>query len=224
MLVSPESQRLPNLLVFAHADEASAFDDIAHVVTGVGKVHAATELAHELANAGWAGVTVLGTAGIVGSVSTAHAEAAGNGAAGTEATDLEVTDPEPASSAAVLPLDLDTVYQIDAVLQHNFALPSPTLRPMGELICDPAHRASIATGDVFVASDIERARIAALGASLVDMESYAYAAVCDRFNIPLQIFKVPSDFADDATTATDWDEIVALKSRQLRAFWDERLQ
>lgn len=137
MLVSPESQRLPNLLVFAHADEASAFDDIAHVVTGVGKVHAATELAHELANAGWAGVTVLGTAGIVGSVSTAHAEAAGNGAAGTEATDLEVTDPEPASSAAVLPLDLDTVYQIDAVLQHDFALPSPTLRPMGELICDP---------------------------------------------------------------------------------------
>ena len=38
----------------------------------------------------------------------------------------------------------------------------------------------------------------------------------------LQVFKVPSDFADSSTTQDEWDQIVFHKSEQLRAFWDER--
>ncbi|UOQ57744.1 nucleosidase [Leucobacter allii] len=180
------------LLVFAHRDEASAFADVPHLVTGVGKVNAAVSLAAALADGG-AGVdrvVVLGTAGVVGD------------------------DPGRPS--------LDEVYQISGVVQHDFSLPSPELRPAGETLLDE-HRTVIATGDVFVQDDEQRARIAGLGAHLVDMEAYAYASVCERFGVPLQLFKIPSDFADSATTDAEWDEIVFRKSAQLRAFWDARL-
>lgn len=176
------------LLVFAHADEASAFSDVPHLVTGFGKVDAAVALGAELAGGGIERVVVLGTAGVVG-----------------EGADR---------------LDLDTVYQITRVLQHDFSLPSPPLDPRGEVILPPARTTAMATGDVFVKSDDDRERIAALGAALVDMEGYAYARACERWGAELQIFKVPSDFADSATTDAEWDAIVFRKSRQLRDFWD----
>lgn len=176
------------LLVFAHRDEASAFADVPHLVTGVGKVNAAVSLAGALAEGGVERVAVLGTAGVVSD--------------GPERPSLE------------------DVYQITGVVQHDFSLPSPELRPQGEVILPPERTAVIATGDVFVQDDEQRARIAGLGASLVDMEAYAYAGVCDRFRVALQIFKVPSDFADSSTTDEEWDTIVFRKSEQLRAFWD----
>ncbi|WP_427869630.1 purine-nucleoside phosphorylase [Leucobacter luti] len=182
------------LLVFAHRDEASAFDDVPHLVTGVGKVNAATQLAAALAEAAPAPierVVVLGTAGVVGD--------------GPERPSLE------------------EIYQVTGVVQHDFSLPSPTIVPAGERILPQDRTAVIATGDVFVKSDEQREAIAALGATLCDMECYAYAAVCARFGVPLQLFKVPSDFADSSTTDEEWDTIVFRKSEQLRAFWDERL-
>ncbi len=188
------------LLVFAHSDEASAFADVEHLVTGVGKVNAAVSLAAVLAGVARADVAradvaaapigrvvVLGTAGVVG--------------------DGEAR------------LDLDTVYQITEVLQHDFSLPSSTLQPSGDLVL-PDATAIIATGDVFVKNDEQRAHIHSLGASLVDMEAYAFASVCERFGVPLQVFKVPSDFADSGTTDEEWDAIVSRKSVQLREFWD----
>ncbi|MBL3687752.1 purine-nucleoside phosphorylase [Leucobacter zeae] len=185
---------LQTLLVFAHRDEASAFADVPHLVTGVGKVNAATSLAKALADGGADGpverVVVLGTAGVV-------------------------ADGEDRPS-------LDAVYQVEAVVQHDFSLPSPALRPTGAVILE-GRTAVLATGDVFVQDDAQRAGISALGATLVDMEAYAYAAVCERFGADLQIFKIPSDFADSSTTDEEWDTIVFRKSEQLRAFWDERL-
>lgn len=180
------------LLVFAHGDEASAFADVEHLVTGVGKINAATSLAAALAGGGVERVVVLGTAGVVGEGS--HR------------------------------LDLDTVYQVTGLVQHDFSLPSPALEPTGEVVLPESQRAVMATGDVFVKNDAQRAHIASLGAALVDMEGYAYAAVCARFGAALQVFKVPSDFADSSTTDAEWDEIVFRKSEQLRAFWDERLR
>ncbi len=178
------------LLVFAHRDEASAFTDVPHIVTGVGKISAAAALAktlHEVALSGArvSHITVLGTAGIV---SDSH--------------------------------DLDTVVQINKAVQHDFSLPSPEL-VLGEQLLSPT--ATIATGDVFVKNDAQRAKIAALGATLVDMESYAYAQTAAVFDTPINIFKVPSDFADSSLTDADWDEIVFLKSQQLRHFYDEIL-
>lgn len=183
----PSSQ---TLLVFAHRDEATAFADVPHLVTGVGKVNAATSLAAALAPGDVARVVVLGTAGIVGDGDAR--------------------------------LDLDTVYQVTGVVQHDFSLPSPELRPAGEVEL-PERTVTIATGDVFVQDDAQRAHIQSLGAGLVDMEAYAYAAICERFDVPLQLFKIPSDFADSATTDEEWDTIVFRKSEQLREFWELRL-
>ena len=59
------NERQP-LLVFAHADEASAFADVPHIVSGVGKVNAATALASALRDGEFDSVVVLGTAGVVG--------------------------------------------------------------------------------------------------------------------------------------------------------------
>ncbi len=178
------------LLVFAHRDEASAFEGVPHLVTGVGKVNAAVSLAEALVPGGVERVVVLGTAGVVG-----------------DASDRP---------------ELDSVYQITGVVQHDFSLPSPELRPRGDVIL-PGHTAVIATGDVFVKNDLQRAHIAGLGAALVDMEAYAYAAVCERFGVELQMFKIPSDFADSSTTDEEWDTIVFRKSEQLREFWADRL-
>lgn len=190
------------LLVFAHRDEASAFADVPHLVTGVGKINAATSLAHALtvgaaagavagAGAGIERVVVLGTAGVVG-----------------DAPDRP---------------SLDDVYQVTGVVQHDFSLPSPTLALPGEVLL-PNHTATIATGDVFVKDDAQRAHIAGLGATLCDMEAYAYASVCAKFEVPLQMFKIPSDFADSSTTDEEWDEIVFRKSEQLREFYEKQLR
>lgn len=185
------------LLVFAHRDEATAFADVNHLVTGVGKVNAAVSLASALAGntpgameGGIERVVVLGTAGVVGE--------------------------------GQYRLDLDVVYQVTGVVQHDFSLPSRELHPAGVVIL-PEHTTKIATGDVFVKDDAQRAYIGSLGAALVDMETYAFASVCERFEMPLQVFKVPSDFADSGTTDEEWDSVVFRKSEQLREFWDARL-
>lgn len=115
---------------------------------------------------------------------------------------------------------LDEVYQISAAVQHDFSLPSPRLEPAGEIL---AETAVIATGDVFVKDDAQRRLIAELGASLVDMETYAYASVCAKLGVPLQVFKAPSDFADSSTTDEEWDTVVFTKSDQLFAFAEARL-
>lgn len=175
------------LLVFAHEDEARAFESIPHLVTGIGKIRAATELTRALLDGAVDRVTVLGTAGLL--------------------------DDD---------LDLDTVYRIHSVLQHDFALPSPTYELesfRGEAGDVPS--AVLATGDAFISDDVDRRRLADLGAALVDMESYAYAHVCHRFGVDLEIFKVPSDFADSETTQQTWDDIVAQKSEELFRFAGE---
>lgn len=179
------------LLVFAHSDEASAFADVPHIVSGVGKVNASVALAGALANGGIERVIVLGTAGVVGNA-----------------------DEDRPS--------LDTIYQVTRLIQHDFPLASDDVVPTGEVLL-PDTQATMATGDVFVSNDEQRAHISGLNAQLVDMEGYAYASMCQRFDVPLQIFKVPSDYADSSTSMDDWDAIVIAKSVQLREFYDAHL-
>lgn len=182
----------PPLLVFAHADEAAAFADVPHLVTGVGKINAAAELTRALCSGAEhpGEVIVLGTAGIVSD--------------GMDAPQL------------------NHVYRVSAAVQHDYSLPSPRIELAPSRLDERA--AVIATGDVFVQNDGQRAQVASLGASLVDMETYAYAVVCERLSVPLRVYKVPSDFADSATTGEEWDEIAETKSEQLRRFWDEHLR
>lgn len=185
------------LLVFAHRDEAHAFSDVPHLITGVGKINAATLLAKTLSDALLAGtpytqLTVLGTAGIVG----------GN-------------------------LHLDSVVEVTAAVQHDFSLPSPTLSCGSAITEKPTQfvpTATIATADVFVQDDKQRQKIAELGAELCDMEVYAYLQTAAIFDTPIRVFKVPSDFADSNTTQDEWDAIVFRKSAQLREFYNQYLK
>lgn len=179
------------LLVFAHSDEAVAFADVEHLISGVGKVNATVALAGELAGGNIERVIVLGTAGVVG-----HAG-----------------EDRPS---------LDTIYQVTKLIQHDFPLPSADVEPTGEILL-PDFQATMATGDVFVSDDKQRVHISGLGASLVDMEGYAYASICQRFNVPLQIFKIPSDYADDSASIDEWDDIAKAKSVQLREFYEKNL-
>lgn len=181
------------LLVFAHADEAECFAD--------------------------AGVAHLVTG--VGKINAALAlsQAILRPEAGAAAVDRVVV--LGTAGAISDEAKLDTVYQISGVVQHDYSLPSPKIVPAGETLI--AETAVIATGDVFVQNDEQRDSIAALGATLVDMESYAYAVVCERLGVPLQLFKAPSDFADSSTTQDEWDGVVMSKSRQLFNFVAERM-
>jgi len=58
------------------------------------------------------------------------------------------------------------------------------------------------------------ALIQSLGAQLVDMETYVYIWVAQRFDIPIRVLKAVSDDAQDGAT-TGWDEAVAACSRAL---------
>ncbi len=54
-----------------------------------------------------------------------------------------------------------------------------------------------------------------LGAGLVDMETYAYVWVAERFGVPIRVLKAVSDRAQDGAL-TDWRETVTACSAQLR--------
>lgn len=189
-----ESSQLGALLVFAHADEAVAFEQsgIPHLVSGVGKVNATFALSRALLSGARrrAGrVVVLGTAGAVSD---------------------EVS--------------LDAVYRVTEVIQHDFSLDSPVLELSGTVSGSLADKTAVlATGDTFVQDDEARQRIAGLGATLVDMEGYAFATVCQALGVPLEMYKAPSDFADSGTTQEEWDEIVFAKSTQLLRFLEAQL-
>lgn len=185
------------LLVFAHADEAQAFVDVPHFVSGIGKISATVNLGERLSQGDVSEVVVLGTAGMLDDG-----------------------------------LDFDAVHRIGYVMQHDFEFPSDVVRIEQDgsvSLIDPltweagtpeisTGEAVIATGDVFVKDDLLRASLIAQGAQLVDMESYAFAVLCRVYEVPLTIYKIPSDTADSATTNQSWDDIVAVKSRQLREF------
>ncbi|WGD37417.1 purine-nucleoside phosphorylase [Lysinibacter sp. HNR] len=178
------------LLVIAHPQEARAFSDIPHLVTGIGKVSAAITLTRTLEQAepgAINAVVVLGTAGLLNNDK-----------------------------------DINTVYQVTSAVQHDFSLGSATLSTAANVIVPDT--AMIATGDVFLKDDAQRRLLREKGADLVDMETWVYAEVCRRFDLPIQVFKVPSDYADSSTTDEEWDAIVLQRSHELRAFYEKHIR
>lgn len=73
----------------------------------------------------------------------------------------------------------------------------------------------IATGDRFIDDADAVAHIRSLGATLVDMETYAYFWVAERRGVPIRVFKAVSDSAQDGATQL-WDEVVGICSGWLR--------
>jgi adenosylhomocysteine nucleosidase len=112
-----------------------------------------------------------------------------------------------------------TVYEVDATLQHDVTdidgivgqhVSLPALLELGR------EGVTIATGDHFVDDAEAVALIRPLGAGLIDMETYAYVWVAQRFGVPIRVLKAVSDRAQDGAI-TDWHATVTACSHQL---WD----
>lgn len=111
------------------------------------------------------------------------------------------------------------IHEVAAAVQHDvFDLAGVRGRhiSMPERVETGAEGVTIATGDVFVDDADAVALIQSLGGQLVDMETYVYIWVAQRFGIPIRVFKAVSDDAQDGAT-TGWDDAVAACSRALYA-------
>jgi len=111
-----------------------------------------------------------------------------------------------------------SVYEISAALQHDvtdidgIVGQHVSLPARVELAADGV---TIATGDHFVDDSEAVEVIRPLGAVLVDMETYAYIWVAERFGVPIRVLKAVSDRAQDGAI-TDWRTAVTACSHQLR--------
>ncbi len=187
---------------------AALHEEVAHVpanvdvlVTGVGKARAAATLAGRLATAPVPDVVVnLGTAGAVDGVVTGVVEVG------------YVTQHD-------LPYDV-----IDVLLgrpQPRGYVLSPDAAPT-EAIAGPADVVWLATADQFVADAATARRLAAAGLHVVDMEAYAFAAVCAELRVPLRVVKVVSDFADEDAGAS-WLDTIDACARSLGVWIEQHI-
>ena len=112
------------------------------------------------------------------------------------------------------------VHDISRALQHDV---QNLAGVVGEHVTLPAvielerDGVTIATGDSFVDDSTVVATVRGLGASLIDMESYAFAWVAQEYGVPQRIVRVVSDKAEDGATEL-WDEVVARCSVELWAW------
>lgn len=122
-------------------------------------------------------------------------------------------------TAGSLDATVTGVHEIDAAIQHDV---TDIDGIAGQHVSLPARvatgrgSATIATGDHFVDDAAAVASIRALGATLVDMETYAYIWVAQQFGVPITVLKAVSDSAQD-DAITDWRDTVAVCSGELRA-------
>ncbi|WP_235923169.1 nucleosidase [Corynebacterium lizhenjunii] len=115
---------------------------------------------------------------------------------------------------------LDGVFEIERVTKHDFHLQvlsdieryllprTITLPTSGD---HPTH--SLATGDMFVSDTATRTRLAR-DWGLCDMEGYAIAAVCQRFDVPVTLLKQVSDPANESSVGA-WDGALSRAAREL---------
>ncbi|MEH1013985.1 nucleosidase [Micromonospora sp. CPCC 206060] len=169
------------LLVLALAEEAAHLDrSVPVLLTGMGKINAATALAVTLARGPRPSAVInLGTAG-----------ALQPGWTGTH----EV--------GSVIQHDLDTDF-----------LRSLTGLTVGAPVALTGVGPVLATGDIFVADEAARARLAAR-AQLVDMEGYALVSAARQCGVPIRLIKHVSDDAGEGAERT-WQESVGGCARAL---------
>jgi adenosylhomocysteine nucleosidase len=175
-------QRDVPLLVVAMAEEAAGLDDTFPVlITGVGKLRAATAVTALLLQGGPPSIVInIGTAGALRPGLTGIHDV-----------------------ASVLQHDFDDSMFYELLGQHFGApllvIPSPEEGPLTRPI--------LATGDRFIAGGRERTALAKR-ADLVDMEGYAVVAACRGLRVPVRVVKLVSDDADEGAETT-WAESLA---------------
>jgi adenosylhomocysteine nucleosidase len=182
------------LLVVACAEEAAYLGpDLPVLLTGLGKVNASTALATVLARGPHPSEVVnLGTAGAL--------------RPGLEGTVHQV--------GTVLQHDLDTDF-LRGLTGETFGAPLALDLP-GGADGGTAGGVVLATGDLFVAEESARRRLAER-AHLVDMEGYAVASAARTAGVPVRLFKHVSDEATEGADRT-WRESVDASARVL-AHW-----
>ena len=101
-----------------------------------------------------------------------------------------------------------TVHEVTAAIQHDV---TDLDNVVGQHVSLPAMLSfggtghTIATGDHFVDDADAAAGIRDLGATLVDMEVYAYVWVAQQYDVPIRVLKAVSDRAQDGAR-WDWGE------------------
>lgn len=104
----------------------------------------------------------------------------------------------------------DVYLGAEAAVFHNRRIPLPGFEAMGHghfpVECDRALAASlglkvgtVSTGDSLDCSPEDTRRLAALGASVKEMEAAAIAYVCEHHRVPLVLLKAITDFVDHET-------------------------
>ena len=126
----------------------------------------------------------------------------------------DVTEVVNIGSAGALHDHMEGLHVVGRVLNHD--LSAAALRAFGY---DPEEwlevgdgPARLATGDLFVADPLVRARLGEQ-ADLVDMEGYAVAWACRRAGVPVRLVKHVSDGADEQSMS--WPELVDVSARAL---------
>lgn len=129
--------------------------------------------------------------------------------------DLALVEVWNVGTAGALRDGLAGTFTPSSVLNHDLngdAIRALGLDPQEHLAVDGGDGTVLASGDVFVADPVVRARLAER-AHLVDMEGYGVAVACRRLGVPVRFVKHVSDDADE--TAMSWSEAVARSSAEL---------
>jgi len=190
--MTERSDRL--IVVSATEAEANHLPDGPEVViTGMGKTAAAVVVTHALA----------------------VRAASSRGLEGVEVVNL--------GTAGALREGLSGLFLPGSVLNHD--VNADVIRAIGGDIPDRLDIAGgdhtvLASGDLFVSEEVARSRLAAR-ADLVDMEGYAVAVACARFEVPVRLVKHVSDNADAA--ALDWPSLVDASARVLGSWLEDYL-
>lgn len=124
-------------------------------------------------------------------------------------------------TAGALRPGMNGVYEIDAVLKHDFDTDTIEQLTGGfhrnamelERIAPELPAAALATGDAFIADAATRDALARR-ADLVDMEGWAIAYTAREFGIPVTLLKQVSDNADE-DTAPNWNDVVDRGAQEL---------
>ena len=112
-------------------------------------------------------------------------------------------------TAGALKPGLAGTHVVRCVVQHDFdseTLLGLTGQTVGLPIELDTEGLVLASGDVFVSGGAEREKLEQI-ADLVDMEGYAVAETCRRFQVPVTLCKVVSDSACDSA-AESWQQTV----------------
>lgn len=158
---------------------------------------------------------------VTGVGKTAAAVAVSRALAERDTTELVVLN---VGTTGALRDGLSGLFLPSKVINHDVnadAVRAIGLDPQDELPIEGGDGTVLASGDVFVADPVVRARLAER-AQLVDMEAYGVVYACRAYGVPVRVVKHVSDSADEA--ALDWPALVDASAKVLGEWVSENVR